>query len=149
MDTASLEQLADLIRTYFHRSDGRGKHCVVESCRRGELDYFFAYPEEYSQQQIEWVKGTFDQRPHNPTFEVSDETRQGLPKSGRTGRVNIEVASSHYRDPSIRAKSSAGFAIHATGAAKARVLKALRSGRSEGNDGTNGPAQRAPTAFEL
>ena len=76
MDTASLEQLADLIRTYFHRSEGRGKHCLVESCRRGELDYFFAYPEEYSQQQIEWVKGRFDQRPHNPTFEVSDETRQ-------------------------------------------------------------------------
>ena len=67
---ASLEQLADLIRTYFHRSEGRGKHCLVESCRRGDLDYFFAYPEDYSQQQIEWVKGAFDQRPHNPTFEV-------------------------------------------------------------------------------
>ena len=70
MDAASLEHLADLIRTYFHRSEGRGKHCVVESCRRGELDCFFAYPEDYSQQQIEWVKGAFDQRPHNPTFEV-------------------------------------------------------------------------------
>ena len=70
MDPASLEKLADLIRTYFHRNEGRGKHCVVESCRRGELDYFFAYPEDYSQQQIEWVKGAFDQRPHNPTFEV-------------------------------------------------------------------------------
>ena len=43
---------------------------MVESCRRGELDYFYAYPEDYSQQQIEWVKGAFDQRPHNPTFEV-------------------------------------------------------------------------------
>ena len=69
-DSGSLEQLADLIRTYFHRKEGRGKHCLVESCRRGELDYFFAYPEDYSQQQIEWVKGAFDQRPHNPTFEV-------------------------------------------------------------------------------
>ncbi len=69
-DSSSLEQLADLIRTYFHRSEGRGKHCVVESYRRRDLDYFFAYPEDYSQQQIEWVKGAFDQRPHNPTFEV-------------------------------------------------------------------------------
>ena len=69
--------------------------------------------------------------------------------TGRTGRVNIEVASSHYRAPSIRAKSSAGFAIHATGPAKARVLKALRSGRGEGNDGTKGPAQRDPAAMEL
>ena len=68
---------------------------------------------------------------------------------GRTERVNIEVVSGHYRNPSIRAKSSSGFAIHATGVAKARVLKALRGGRGEGNDGTKGPAQRDPAAFEL
>ena len=70
VDAASLEQLAHLIRTYFHRSEGRGNHCVVEPYRRGELDYFFAYPEDYSQQQIEWVKGAFARRPHNPAFEV-------------------------------------------------------------------------------
>ena len=69
-DTASLAHLADLIRTYFHSSEGRGNHCVVESYRRGELDYFFAYPEEYSQQQIEWVDGAFGWRPHTPAFEV-------------------------------------------------------------------------------
>ena len=68
---------------------------------------------------------------------------------GRTGRVNIEVASAHYRDQSILAKSNAGFALHATGAAKKRVLKALSSGQGEGNDGTKGPAQRDPAAFEL
>ena len=68
---------------------------------------------------------------------------------GRTGRVNVEVASQHYRDKSIVAKSAAGFAIHATGAAKARVLRALGSGPGEGNDGTRGPAQRDRAAFEL
>ena len=70
VDAASLEHLADLIRTYFHLNEGRGNHCVVESSRRGELDYFFAYPEDYSQQQIEWVEGAFGKRPHNPAFEV-------------------------------------------------------------------------------
>ena len=70
VDVASLKQLAHLIRTYFHRSEGRGNNCVVEPFRRGELDYFFAYPEDYSQQQIEWVNGAFAQRPHNPAFEV-------------------------------------------------------------------------------
>ena len=64
VDTASLEHLADLIRTYFHSSEGRGNHCVVESYRRRELDYFFAYPEDYSQQQIEWIDGAFGRRPH-------------------------------------------------------------------------------------
>lgn len=62
--------LADGIRNYFHRTEGRGKNCVVETFRRGELDYFFAYPEDYSQQSVEWVNGEFGRRPHNPAFEV-------------------------------------------------------------------------------
>ena len=63
-------ELAGLIRNYFHHTEGRGNNCVVEPFRRGELDYFFAYPEDYSQQSIEWVDGQFDRRPHNPAFEV-------------------------------------------------------------------------------
>ena len=64
------QALADSISDYFHRTEGRGKNCVVEALRRGELDYFFAYPEDYSQQSIEWIDGKFDRRPHNPAFEV-------------------------------------------------------------------------------
>jgi hypothetical protein len=70
LDMASRHELAHLIRTYFHHTEGRGKNCVVELFRRGELDYFFAYPEDYSQQSIEWVDGEFGRRPHNPAFEV-------------------------------------------------------------------------------
>ena len=70
VDEASIRQLAELIRNYFHHTEGRGKNCVVEPLRRGELDYFFAYPEDYSQHSIEWVNGEFDRRPHNPAFEV-------------------------------------------------------------------------------
>ena len=62
--------LAGGISDYFHRTEGRGKNCVVEALRRGDLDYFFAYPEDYSQQSVEWVEGKFDRRPHNPAFEV-------------------------------------------------------------------------------
>lgn len=43
---------------------------MVEAYRRNDLDYFFAYPEDYSQQSIEWVDATFARRPHNPAFEV-------------------------------------------------------------------------------
>lgn len=64
------QALAAAIRDYFHRTEGRGKNCVVETFRRGELDYFFAYPEDYSQQSVEWVNGEFARRPHNPAFEV-------------------------------------------------------------------------------
>lgn len=70
VDEASLQELAALIRNYFHHAEGRGNNCVVEPFRRGELDYFFAYPEDYSKQSVEWVGGAFDRRPHNPAFEV-------------------------------------------------------------------------------
>jgi hypothetical protein len=70
VDEATLRQLAAAIRYYFHHTEGRGNNCVVEPFRRGNLDYFFAYPEDYSQQNIEWVDGEFDRRPHNPAFEV-------------------------------------------------------------------------------
>lgn len=60
VDDASLRELAVLIRSYFHRTEGRGNNCVVEPFRRGELDYFFAYPEDYSQHSVEWVAGQFD-----------------------------------------------------------------------------------------
>ena len=70
VDTASITALADKMRTYFHHTEGRGKNCVVEPFRRGDLDYFFAYPEDYSQQNVEWINGEFGRRPHNPAFEV-------------------------------------------------------------------------------
>ena len=70
MDEASLQALAAGISTYFHRTEGRGTRCVVEPVRRGALDYFFAYPEDYAQHGIEWVDGQFGQRPHHPAFEV-------------------------------------------------------------------------------
>ena len=66
VDDASLLQLARLIRDYFHHTEGRGNNCVVEPFRRGELDYFFAYPEDYSQHSIEWVNGEFGRRPTIP-----------------------------------------------------------------------------------
>jgi hypothetical protein len=70
VDKSSLQELADSMRTYFHHAEGRGNHCVVEPYRRGEYDYFFAFPEDYSQHASEWVDGTFGRRAHNPAFEV-------------------------------------------------------------------------------
>lgn len=70
VDTDSLRELAGMISHYFHRTEGRGQNCVVEPLRRGDLDYFFAYPEDFSQQSAEWVNGEFAQRAHTPAFEV-------------------------------------------------------------------------------
>ena len=70
VDAASLRELAAKIGTYFHHTEGRGKNCVVEPLRRGDRDYYFAYPEDHSQRSIEWVNDDFQPRPHNPAFEV-------------------------------------------------------------------------------
>lgn len=70
VDKASLELLAEKIKAHFRETDGRGRNCVVEPYRRGERDYYFAYPEDHSQRGIEWVDGRFDARPHNPAFEI-------------------------------------------------------------------------------
>ena len=66
---------------------------------------------------------------------------------GRSGRVNIEVASGNYRARSIRAKVAAGFVLHANGPAAAGVLRAL--GCEDHGSSLRGPADRDPAALEL
>jgi hypothetical protein len=70
VDDESLRLLEHGISEHFHLTEGRGKHCAVEPFRRRDLDYFFAYPEDYSQESIEWDRGQFARRPHNPAFEI-------------------------------------------------------------------------------
>ena len=68
---------------------------------------------------------------------------------GRTGRVNIEVASGNYRAPSIRAKAAAGFVLHANGPAAARLLRSLGVGDGGDRSSLRGPADWDPAALEL
>ena len=51
---------------------------------------------------------------------------------GRSGRVNVEIATEHYSAKSIGAKAAAGFAVHGSNgrAEVARVARAL--GRDDG-----------------
>lgn len=70
VDAAAVDRLAGLIKQYFARTEGRGKNCVVEAYRRGQRDYFFAFPEDHAERSIEWVDGEFHPRPHNPAFEI-------------------------------------------------------------------------------
>ena len=67
---------------------------------------------------------------------------------GRTGRVNIEAVSGNYREPAVRAKAAAGFAMHANGPAAASLLRGLGLGNDNGS-WLRGPADRDPSAVEL
>ena len=68
---------------------------------------------------------------------------------GRSGRVNVEVASGHYRAGSVRAKASAGFRMHANGPTAARLLRSLGVGDGGDRSSLRGPAERDPAALEL
>ena len=55
-------------------------------------------------------------------------------EGGRSGRVNVEVATEHYSAKSIAAKAAAGFAVHGSnGRASARIARSL--GQDEGGGG--------------
>src|SRR5581483_7113250 len=45
-NSSEVRQLEQNISGYFHTMQGRGQNCKVECYRRGDLDYFFAYPED-------------------------------------------------------------------------------------------------------
>ena len=68
---------------------------------------------------------------------------------GRSGRVNVEIATEHYSTKSIGAKAAAGFAVHGSnGRAAWRVARAL--GRDEGRGGGGGSGKdRDPGSIEL
>ena len=66
---------------------------------------------------------------------------------GRSGRVNVEVASGNYRQGSVRAKAGAGFRMHANGPAGRRVLRLLGPGNDRSS--LRGPAEHDPAALEL
>ena len=68
---------------------------------------------------------------------------------GRSGRVNIEVASGNYRARSIRAKVAAGFRMHANGSAAARLLRSLGVGDGGDRSSLRGPTDRDRAALEL
>ena len=73
----------------------------------------------------------------NDRVEYPDAQLEYLDVEGRSGRVNVEVATEHYSAKSIAAKAAAGFAVHGSnGRAAARVARSL--GQDEGGGGGGG-----------
>ncbi|MFQ5637715.1 MAG: hypothetical protein ACE5IR_06930 [bacterium] len=64
------KRLEQGISHYFYKKEGRGRNCKVEVFRRHEKEYFFAYPEDYAQSGIEWVRNQLSNRSRHPAFEI-------------------------------------------------------------------------------
>ncbi len=70
VEEQDINSLEKAISGYFSKKEGRGKNCKVEPYRRNKKEYFFAYPEDYSQSGIEWVSNSLKTRAQHPAFEI-------------------------------------------------------------------------------
>jgi len=70
VDDASIRELEQKISGYFHTKQGRGHNCKVDCYKRADLDYFFAYPEDYAQAEMNWSEKGLRRLPRRPAFEV-------------------------------------------------------------------------------
>ncbi|HUX90821.1 MAG TPA: hypothetical protein VMV48_09050 [Gallionellaceae bacterium] len=63
------QRLAQAISQHFQK-EGRGRNCKVEVFRRYDKEYFFAYPEDFAQSGVEWVRNSLAPRARHPAFEI-------------------------------------------------------------------------------
>ncbi len=70
VDPASIEALSNAVCQYYQHAEGRARHCRVEPYRRGNLEYFFAFPEDYAQNSPEWAGDELALQSRHPPFEI-------------------------------------------------------------------------------
>ena len=70
VDPDSIQLLEKNLVHFFHDREGRGKNCKVDCYKRGKLDYFFAYPEDYPQTRIVWELRDLKRQLETPAFEI-------------------------------------------------------------------------------
>lgn len=70
VESEDAKLLEDGIGQYFRSKQGRGRNCKVEIFRRYNKEYFFAYPEDFAQTGIEWIRNQLNNRARHPAFEI-------------------------------------------------------------------------------
>ena len=77
-------------------------------------------------------------------MQIPDAQLQYVDEAGNLGRVNVEVASGHYREAAVKSKSGAGFSMHGSG--KGGQAAATRTGLSSpgGGGGRRGGGRIGP-----
>ena len=93
----AIKNLEKSLSNYFFNKDGRGKNCKVEVYKRGELDYFFAYPEDYAQSSVEWEGSNFKRSARHPAFEIIFVYKQ------KEGKISLYMKGSKAIKKEVRA----------------------------------------------
>lgn len=65
-----IDMLKDAISRYFHHKEGRGLNCSVDVYSRHDNVYFFAFPEDFVQSDLEWVQDVLATPSRSPVFQV-------------------------------------------------------------------------------
>jgi hypothetical protein len=76
VDAVNIRQFEQNLSNYFHKMQGRGENCKVDCYKRNDLDYFFAYPEDYAQANVEWAGKEFKRARITPPSRSSSFTRR-------------------------------------------------------------------------
>ncbi len=97
VDDPSIRNLEKVLSNHFFNKEGRGKNCTVEPYRRGKLDYFFAYPEDYVHASIEWEGSTFKRSARHPAFEII------FVYSQEEGKISLYMKGSKETKKEVRA----------------------------------------------
>jgi hypothetical protein len=70
IEDEAIDALSIAISDYFYKKEARGKHCKIETYKRHEKDYLFAYPEDHAKSDVEWVSDSLTSRAFHPAFEL-------------------------------------------------------------------------------
>lgn len=97
VDGASIRGLEKILSHHFFNKEGRGKNCTVEPYRRGKLDYFFAYPEDYVSANIEYEGAKFKRTTRHPAFEII------FVYSQEEGKISLYMKGSRDTKKEVRA----------------------------------------------
>ena len=82
--------------------------------------------------------------------QIPDAQIQYVDEAGNLGRVNVEVASDHYREGSVKAKSAGGFSMHGgKGGQAANTRTGLSSPGGGGGRRGGGRSSGDPASVEI
>ena len=82
--------------------------------------------------------------------QIPDAQIQYVDEAGNLGRVNVEVASDHYREASVKAKSAGGFSMHGgKGGQAANTRTSLSSPGGGGGRRGGGRSSSDPASVEI
>ncbi len=72
LEESDKEELCRQISQYFSTNAGKGRRCHVDAYRDMDSgkEYVFAYPEDYGQIGMEWIKDGLQPRAKHPAFEI-------------------------------------------------------------------------------